>query len=112
MKPILCIILLMSLVIATQTSVFAATSSSLNCSDGIVNIGDTASDLVRKCGQPTLTSQRAENTLNQTNIPGQYIIITTVFDEWTFNFGPNRFQYRILLINDRTVRIESLNYGY
>ncbi len=112
MKPIYCIILFMSLVIATQTSAFALTSDSLMCSEGIVDRGDTASDLVRKCGQPVHTSQRAESTLNQTNIPGQYIITTTLIDEWTFNFGRDRFQYRIILINDRVWRIESLNYGY
>lgn len=112
MKPIYCIILFMSLVIATQTSAFAVTSDSLRCSEGLVVVGDTASDLVRKCGQPTYTSQRAQNTLNQTNVPGQYIIITTVIDEWTFNFGRDRFQYRILLSNDRILKFESLGYGY
>ena len=112
MKPIFYIILFISLVIVTQTSAFAVTSDSLRCSEGLVVVGDTASDLVRKCGQPTYTSQRVQNTLNQTNIPGQYIITTTVIDEWTFNFGRDRFQYRILLTNDRIWQFESLNYGY
>jgi hypothetical protein len=112
MKPFFCIILFMSLVIAAQTSAFALTSDSMRCTEGLVAVGDTASDLVRKCGQPTHTSQHAETTLNKSGFPGQYIITTTVIDEWTFNFGRDRFQYRILLTNDRVWKIESLDYGY
>ncbi|BDV42957.1 hypothetical protein GURASL_18800 [Geotalea uraniireducens] len=33
-------------------------------------------------------------------------------DDWTFNFGPDRFQYRLLLEDGRVTRIESLDYGY
>ncbi|MGD0845263.1 MAG: DUF2845 domain-containing protein [Geobacteraceae bacterium] len=33
-------------------------------------------------------------------------------DDWTFNFGPDRFQYHILLKNGRVWKIDSLGYGY
>ena len=112
MKPTFCIILFTSLVIAAQTSALALTSDSVMCSGGIVTVGDIASDLLRKCGQPTYTSQSEQKIVEESDIPSERIITTIVIDDWTFNFGPDRFQYRILLKNSRVWQIESLDYGY
>jgi len=68
--------------------------------------------LVRKCGQPTYTSQREQKIVEEGYTHGERIITTIVIDDWTFNFGRDRFQYRILLKNGRVWKIESLDYGY
>ena len=112
MKSVFCIILCASLVIAAQPSAFAVESDSLICSEGIVSVGDIASDVVRKCGQPAYTSQRQEKIVEGGDFSGVRIITTIVVDDWIFNFGRDRFQYRILLKNGRVWRIESLDYGY
>ena len=112
MKLILCIILFTGFVITTQTSAFALESNSLMCSGGIISVADIASDLLRKCGQPTYASQREQKNVAEGNIPGERTIFTIVIDDWTFNFGPDRFQYRILLKNGNVWKIESLDYGY
>ena len=112
MKQTFCILLFTSLVIAAQTSAFALSSDSLICKDGIISVGNIASDLVRKCGQPSYTSQHEEKIVEEGGFPGERLIFTIVIDDWIFNFGPDRFQYRILLKNGRVWKIESLDYGY
>jgi hypothetical protein len=100
------------LVITAQATAVAQTSDSLRCTGGIISIGDIASELVRKCGQPTYATQREQKLVEEGTIPGERIITTIIIDDWTYNFGANRFQYRILLKNGRIWNIESLNYGY
>jgi hypothetical protein len=112
MKSLCCIILLALLVIAERASAVAIASDSLICSDGIVSVGDMASDLLRKCGQPAYTSQHEEAIVEEGGIPGKRVITSYIIDDWTFNFGSNRFQYRVLLKNGRVWKIESLEYGY
>lgn len=112
MKPTFCIILFTLLVMASQSTAVATSSDSLICSGGIISLRDFASEVVRKCGQPAYTTQREQKILEEGNYPGDRIITTIVIDDWTFNFGPERFQYRMLLKNGRVWNIESLDYGY
>ena len=112
MRPTICIILFAFFVIAAHTPAFAQASDSLICTGGIISVGDIASDLVKKCGQPIYTSQREQKIVEEDAINGARIITTFVIDDWTFNFGPDRFQYRLLLKNGRVWKIDSLDYGY
>ena len=113
MKLFYSITLFTLLVITAHTSAIAqSTSDSLRCGGGIVAVGDLAPELVRKCGQPFYATQREQKIVEEGTIPGDRIITTIIIDDWTYNFGPNRFQYRILLRNGRVWNIESLNYGY
>jgi hypothetical protein len=112
MRPILCFILLIALVLAVLAPAFALTSDDLRCDGGIVSVGDMASELVRKCGEPSYTSQREQRNVEEAYFLGDRVITTILIDDWTFNFGPSRFQYRVLLKNGRVWKIESLNYGY
>ena len=113
MKPNFYIFLFTSFVIGSLTSATAfASEDSLMCSDGIVSLGDVASDLIKKCGQPTYTSQHEQKIVSGDESTGDRVITTIIIDDWTFNFGPGRFQYRILLKNGRVCQIESLGYGY
>jgi len=100
------------LVITSQASAFAITSDSLMCSGGIVSVGDMVLDVLRKCGQPTYATQREQKFVEVDDFLGEHIITTIVIDDWLFNFGRDRLQYRILLKNSRVWRIESLDYGY
>jgi len=112
MKPTFCIILFISFVIASQSTVFALTYDSLMCSGGNISLRDIASEVVRKCGQPAYTMQREQKIVEEDGYPGDRRITTIIFDDWIFNFGPDRFQYRVLLRNGRVWKIESLDYGY
>jgi hypothetical protein len=83
------------------------------CKGGIVSTGDVAGEVVSKCGQPTSTSQREQkNVVGGTTLTRERTITSTIIDDWTYNFGPNQFQYLLTLQNGRVTRIESLGYGY
>jgi hypothetical protein len=112
MKPVLRFILSALLVIAAQPSALAMTLRTLDCDGGIVYLGDFAPNVMKKCGQPAYSVQR-EQKIVQDNSIGDGIITTSIIDDWTFNFGPTRFQYRVLLRDGRVWQIECMDYyGY
>ena len=110
MKHTLCSILVMLIISATQIPSYAIQSDSLYCDGRIISIGDTAGEVISKCGQPAYTFQREQNIVDE--LYPTRIITTVIIDDWTFNFGPDRFQYHMLLKNGRVMGIESLDYGY
>lgn len=91
----------------------ATDSGSLSCERGIVSLGDTGGEVVAKCGPPAFTTWREEKRFvdDPKGSRSRTVAVVTV-DDWTFNFGPDRFQYRLLLEGGRVTRIESLDYGY
>ena len=115
MQTTLCFILLLLvlLISGAPSPVFAQTSSSdLRCDGGLISVGDYASELLRKCGEPIYATQREQKIVEE-SFTGDHIITTVLIDDWTFNFGPNRFQCRILLRNSRVWKIEIMDhYGY
>ncbi len=111
MKSACCAVVLLLFLTATQWDAFASTSDTLDCTEGLISLGDLAPDILRKCGQPTYSTQREEKIVDDT-LPGGRIIKTFIIDDWTFNFGPTRFQYRLLLRDSKLWRIESMGYGY
>lgn len=66
--------------------------SSLGCSDGIVNIGDSKSDVLEKCGEPT----RKEGFQG-------YL--------WIYDFGSSHLVYYLTFSRDRLERIQTGGYG-
>ena len=83
------------------------------CAGGIVSIGDTAGEVIGKCGQPATSTKREEKRVVAESTNSRDRLITSVsLDDWIFNFGPNQFQYQLLFENGRVARIDSLNYGY
>ena len=91
----------------------ATETGTMICDRGIVSIGDTAGEVVYKCGQPaTATSREEKRVEGGTRTTRDRIVTTVSINDWIFNFGPNQFQYQLVLENGRVARIESLNYGY
>ncbi len=111
MKPTGYFIIMVFCFAATIAPAYGLQSDSLYCDGRIVSIGDTAGEVIRKCGQPTYALQREEKLVEHDDF-GDRVIITVIIDDWTFNFGPDRFQYRLVLKNGRVGKIESLDYGY
>ena len=92
---------------------FATETGTMICRGGIVSIGATAGELLSKCGSPVYSTQREQKRVEGgTKYSRERFITTISIDDWIFNFGPNEFQYQVLLENGRVARIESLGYGY
>jgi len=66
--------------------------SSLGCSDGIVNLGDSKSDVLEKCGEPTRKDGFQE-----------YV--------WVYDFGSSNLVYYLTFSRDRLERIQTGGYG-
>ncbi len=69
--------------------------SALRCGTDLVAEGDSVVKLIESCGEPTIGNA----ALFQDRA------------EWTYNFGPNEFMYRVLIDNGRVERIEELGRG-
>jgi len=113
MKKVLHAGLTVLFVTLAYTAAFASGIDSMFCNGGLISTGDTAGEVIAKCGQPAYATQRDAKRVTDIDRRGHDKIVTTVaIDDWLYNFGPNRFQYRVILENGFVVRIESLDYGY
>lgn len=113
MRIALPLILAAMIIIAGQSAGFATSTDTMICDGGLISIGDTAGEVLSKCGQPATSTAREEKRFGSGSTYGHGRAFTTVaLDDWIFNFGPNRFQYQLILENGRVARIESLDYGY
>ena len=80
-------------------------------SDRIVSPGDSMSDVAAKWGEPTWKETRQEEFKEKIdNGLERKTIVTT--DEWTYNFGPNRFVRILTFKNSKLVDIRTGGYGY
>jgi len=113
MKTSFQIILAALIILACNSPVFATSTDTMFCDGGIISIGDTAGEVLSKCGQPATSTAREEKRFGTGSTYGHGRVFTTVaIDDWIFNFGPNQFQYQLVFENGRVARIESLDYGY
>lgn len=91
----------------------ATETGTMICKGGIVSIGDAIPQVLRKCGPPAFSSQREKAEFSDSNKPGITRTINRItVDDWTYNFGPNEFMYRVIFENGNVARIESLEWGY
>lgn len=97
-------------------SALAAAETSIACDGGTVRVGDTRVDLLGKCGEPVLKDVAvAEGGVAVVREEPLAIDAASTFaavEQWTFNFGPNRFVQVVTLEAGRVVRIERGSYGY
>lgn len=113
MKTVFQFILAALIIMAVHSLGFATDTDTMFCSGGIISIGDTAGEVLSKCGQPATSTAREERQFGARSIYNHGRTYSTVaIDDWIFNFGPNQFQYQLVLENGRVARIESLDYGY
>lgn len=91
-------------------TVDALQTGTMRCRNGIVSIGDTMPDVIKKCGSPAFQDRREETSSYGSRHGRSYETVTV--DEWTYNFGPQEFVYSVTFRNGRVAKIESLDTGY
>jgi hypothetical protein len=83
----------------------------LDCTGGIISIGDSRFDLLKKCGEPDFKDFHDEEFFEHFGRGvGRKIIITV--EEWTYNFGTNQFMRIVTLKNGKVWDIREGGYGY
>ncbi len=103
-------------------SVFA-----MRCGNKLVDTGDSQFKVYKLCGEPAFVKKR---TIHRSGLPRtQYIWLDNSFsdnellfhqrshvevlvEEWTYNFGPNRFIRQIRFEDGIVVKIDTQGYGY
>lgn len=104
----LLVALLLSLLLPVPAD--ALQVGSMRCRNGIVSIGDTIPDVIKKCGPPAFQDRRDETSSYGERHARSYENVTV--DDWTYNFGPQEFMYGVIFRNGRVSKIESLEIGY
>ncbi len=111
MRPMLAI----SLAAVLSAVSAGAAESSLACDRGIVSLGDSKLDLLAKCGPPALEDAR-EVDLTRVDVErdGRASVrqARAVIEEWSYNFGPQRFLMHVTIERGKVVAIERGGYGY
>jgi hypothetical protein len=87
-----------------------APALALRCDGRVVDLGDHAIQITERCGAPFWVDGYTEVLVR-----GEFGPLEQRFERpveaWYYNFGPNRLLRRLLLVDDRLVREDSLGYG-
>jgi hypothetical protein len=80
----------------------------LRCGNKLVDIGDRKIEVLEKCGKPVFVENWQEEVIVYRGRLERQIrrISSTDIEEWTYNFGSNRFIYFLRFVNGRLNRIE------
>lgn len=90
---------------------FPAVSDALRCGRTLVGRGDHALEVLSKCGEPDYaTSWELNRRYSDDNY--RYSRRQVVVEEWTYNFGRQRFMKVLRFENGYLVSIASAGYGF
>lgn len=102
-----------------------AKADSIRCGDQLASTGASLYEVKVTCGEPDMTLRRVERrTLVQT-LPGPCVrtqgrtvcgssvatVVEVVVDDWTYDFGNNRFIYFLKFEDGRLIQISHGGYG-
>jgi hypothetical protein len=92
----------------------ARADGSLRCGSRLVSIGDARIDLLGRCGEPALRDRRVDERFEgvRDGEVAQSRRVTTVVEDWTYDFGPQSFVHVVTLVNGKITAIERQSYGY
>jgi hypothetical protein len=80
------------------------------CGDRIISTGETKGEVLAKCGEPFYRTSYDEELREQFDEIHSRRVVVTV-EEWTYNFGPQRFLRIITFRNGKVVDIRTGQYG-
>ncbi len=88
----------------------AAPAQALRCDGRLVGTGDHAVQVERRCGEPYWIESYSEWLVVGENQALERRIERQL-EAWYYNFGPDRLLHRLLFIDGRLVRDDTLGYG-
>ncbi|HSX62380.1 MAG TPA: DUF2845 domain-containing protein [Tahibacter sp.] len=87
-----------------------APAHALRCGTRVVDDGDRDFAVRERCGEPFYVDQFTSVSVRGADGPLE-TQIEDVYDVWYYNFGPRRLMVRLLFLNGRLQREETLGYG-
>lgn len=95
---------------------FASSAYAFRCGHRLVKIGDHKSDVIQKCGEPDSVQERRAIRGSRLRHPNGILEIDqfqeVLIEEWTYNFGPRKFQQFLQFEDGALKKVEDLGYGY
>lgn len=100
-------------------------ADSIRCGDQLASNGASLYEVKSVCGDPDMATQRVEQRTIYTRVTGPCVvvqgrtvcgsmvqqIIDVVVDDWTYDFGNNRFIQFVRFENGRLVQVTHGGYG-
>lgn len=125
MKTMLVVCVLLTALLAAGSG--DGWASELRCGLELVNIGDTKSEVLDKCGEPSSIEGWEEERIKRdfyrstmdedledyerSRIP-LFVKEHVSIEEWLYNFGPNKFVRYLRFENGRLKKISTGGYGH
>jgi hypothetical protein len=105
--------LLLAVVVAVVWVPVVGQAASMRCGTGLVSDGASKSDVVAKCGEPVSRESRTESEEVKTKDGDTSTkrVVQKTFEEWTYNFGPNRLMQVVVFENGKLIEVKSAGYG-
>jgi hypothetical protein len=111
--------------IACGVSTDGAQAQGFRCHTRLVNEGDSSLEVRAHCGDPDEARQRVESRVVSRFVetpcmrahgPGLcrvlvQDVVSVLVDEWTYDFGPQRFIQFLTFEQGKLINVESGNYG-
>jgi uncharacterized protein DUF2845 len=100
-----------------------AAADGMRCGDRLVNTGDSTYDVKSRCGPPQDATRRVETRTERRRVRVpcgrgearcdrvQEVSADVVIDEWTYDFGPQRFVHYLTFVDGRLYRVNTGSYG-
>jgi Protein of unknown function (DUF2845) len=92
--------------------------AAFRCGSHLITEGDTRSEVIAKCGEPTEIDQRSAILRQPVVWVGgrRYVVgnglIEVPVEVWVYNLGPNKLMRRLRFEDGLVVDIDTLGYGY
>ncbi len=81
-----------------------------DCSEQVLSIGDSKTDVLAKCGEPSFKDSHVEEFKERLDDRERKVFVTV--EEWTYDLGPNRFVRILTFRNSKLADIRTGGYGY
>ena len=102
-------------VLVAALAAFPAYADAVDCQGGAVFIGQTALDLLGKCGEPSWSDERIQERSTFVFDPSRQLSevrkISVIVARWTYDFGPSRFIQTVTLEDGKVVAVDRGGYG-
>jgi hypothetical protein len=95
----------------------ASPAFAFRCGTKLVTDGDTRSEVLQKCGDPTEIDRRSIFRQPLYWIGGRPYnigngVVEIPVEIWIYNFGPSKLMRQVRFEDGKVVEIETLGYGY
>lgn len=114
------------ILIILHVLLLANMASALRCGNNLVATGDRKTEVIQKCGKPFSVEEWTEKvvfyksgedaTLKKVRPDSDHLttsrVIHSNLEEWTYNFGSNKFIYFLTFTNGKLTDIEEGSWGF